>query len=59
VAVGDFVQFNIPASLNTGLAYVGCRISAGDTVQISLANLTGGSINDGSLTWSYCWYDLT
>ena len=50
---------NPPDGLNTGLAYAGCRVTAGDTVRIYLANITGGAIDDGALTWDYLWYDLT
>lgn len=59
VATGDIVTMNPPDGLNTGLAYAGCRVTGADTVRVYLANITGGAIDDGSLTWDYLWYDLT
>lgn len=59
VATGDIVTLNPPDGLNTGLAYAGCRVTGADTVRVYLANITGGAIDDGALTWDYLWYDLT
>jgi hypothetical protein len=59
VAAGDIVVMNPPDGLNVGLVYGGCRVTAGDTVRIYLANITGSAIDDGSLTWDYLWIDLT
>ena len=59
LAVGDEIFFSVPASLNLGLAFSGSRISAADTAQIRLTNVTAGSINDTARTWSYIWFDLT
>lgn len=52
-AVGDILIMNVPASLETGLAYSGCRISAADTAQIRLTNVTAGSVDGASRSWSY------
>jgi hypothetical protein len=59
VAAGDAIFLMPPASLNTGLAYSGVRISAADTIQVGIANLTAGAINDTSRTWECFWFDLT
>jgi hypothetical protein len=59
LASGDFIVFNIPASLESTLAYAGCRVSGTTTAQVALANLTAGSVNGADLTWSYAWFDLT
>lgn len=59
-ATGDIVIFEPPASLETGLA-VACvgRVSAADTVQLRLTNVTGIAIDGAELTWRYLWIDLT
>ncbi len=59
VAVGDEVTFFTPASLETGLAFSGSRVSAANTVQHRLSNVTEGAVNGAALTWSYIWFDLT
>lgn len=59
VAVGDVVILVPPDGLNSGLVYCGCRVTAGDTLTVYLANITGTSVDDGSLTWNYLWFDLT
>lgn len=59
LAVGDVVVLVPPDGLNSGLVYCGCRVTAGDTLTIYLANITGTSVDDGSLTWNYLWFDLT
>lgn len=52
-AVGDILIMNVPASLETGLAYSGCRISAADTAQVRLTNVTAGPVDGASRTWTY------
>lgn len=59
VAAGDIVYLQPPSGLNAGLLYCGCYVSGADTVTIVLYNATGGSIDDGSLTWTYLWLDAT
>jgi hypothetical protein len=58
-AVGDVVILQPPSGLNAGLAFAGCVVTASDTLTVFLANLTGGSIDDGSNSWTYLWMDLT
>jgi hypothetical protein len=54
-AVGDLVFMNPPAAgLTAGLAICGAVVSAADTVKVRVANLSGGSVDEGSGTWSYC-----
>jgi len=53
VAAGDIVMFNVPASLETGLVFSGARVSAADTVQLRLTNVTAISVDGASRTWSY------
>lgn len=50
---GDFIMFDVPASLEAGLAFSGCRVSAANTAQIRLSNLTAGAIDGASRTWTY------
>ena len=57
--VGDVIEFYIPASLETGLAFSGGRVSAIDTAQLRLSNVSAGSVNGIARTWTYKWYDLT
>jgi hypothetical protein len=58
-AVGDVVILQPPSGLNAGLAFAGCVVTASDTLTVFLANLTTGSIDDGSNSWTYLWMDLT
>lgn len=46
----DIVSVN-PPSLTTGLHYVSARISAADTLELTLYNDTGGAIDEGAATW--------
>lgn len=57
--VGDLILFNVPASLETGIVYSGARISAANTAQLRLSNITGGSVDPASRTWTYVLIDLT
>jgi hypothetical protein len=52
-AVGDVVCLTPPASLEAGLCVSGARVSAANTVQIRLCNVTGGAVDGSSRTWSY------
>lgn len=52
-AVGDIVIMNVPASLETGLAFSGARVSATDTVLVRLTNVTAGSVDGAALNWTY------
>ena len=52
-AVGDIVVMNVPASLETGLAFSGARVSAADTVAVRLTNVTAGSVDGANRTWGY------
>jgi hypothetical protein len=52
-AVGDIVIMNVPASLETGLAFGGARVSAADTVQVRLSNMTAGAVDGTSRNWTY------
>jgi len=58
-ATTDIIIMNPPATLNDDLIFAGARVTAADTVTVYLYNPTGGSINDGELTWSYMWIDTT
>ena len=59
VSVGDEVLFFNPSSLETGLAFSGSRVSAANTVQHRLSNVTEGSVTGTARTWNYLWFDLT
>lgn len=59
LAVGDVVVLMRPNGLSDDLIYSGCRVQAANTLRIYLYNPTAGAIDDGSLTWEYCWIDLT
>ena len=50
---GDIVIMNPPASLESGLVYSHARVSAANTVQVGLGNITGTPVNGAALTWSY------
>lgn len=58
-ATTDIIIMNPPATLNDDLIFAGARVTSADTVTVYLYNPTGGSINDGELTWSYVWIDTT
>jgi hypothetical protein len=52
-AVGDIVIMNVPAALETGLVFSGARVSAANTVQVRLSNITAGAVDGAALTWTY------
>lgn len=58
-ATTDIIIMNPPATLNDDLIFAGARVTSANTVTVYLYNPTGGSINDGELTWSYVWIDTT
>lgn len=52
VATTDFVVA-MPPDLTDGLVYGGCRVSAADTVQVRIGNVTAGAINPASADWVF------
>lgn len=52
-SVGDLVEVQPPAALETGLVVVAARVSAANTVQVDLYNPTAGAIDGTSRTWTY------
>jgi hypothetical protein len=56
---GDVIMLNVPASLEAGLAFSGVRVSAANTIQVRLSNVTAGAIDGASRSWSYLYFDLT
>lgn len=50
-AVGDFVVPSWPATLNDGITGT-MTVSAADTIQVRICNVTGSSINPGALTYA-------
>lgn len=48
-----FVQPPTDGSLEAGLVPLGARISADDTLQIKLRNVTGATIDGAAKTWTY------
>jgi hypothetical protein len=42
-----------PASLEAGLCLSGCRVSAADTVQLRLCNVTAGAIDGAARSWTF------
>lgn len=52
-AVGDMVLLSPPASLEAGLCASGARVSAANTVQIRLCNVTGDAVDGAERTWQY------
>jgi hypothetical protein len=54
-ATTDRVTLQPPASLNDDLLYVGCRVTAANTLTIYLYNATDGTVDDGALNWDYLW----
>jgi hypothetical protein len=60
VKVGDFVELVPHESLDTGLVYGGCKVTADDTVTVFLYNGSGSNITDANArTWGAFWVDLT
>lgn len=59
VAVGDLVIAQPPASLDAGLIYGGCRVSAADTVKLSIGNIGAAPVDGGSKTWEFFVFALS
>lgn len=59
VAVGDHISMNPPTGMNDDILFVGAYVSAANTVKVMLYNTTAGAIDDGSVDWTYLWFDLT
>lgn len=59
VSVGDFIEANVPASLETGLAFSGVRVSAANQIAVRLSCVAAAPVDGASRTWSFLWYDLT
>ena len=59
VAVGDLVQLIPPTNVDAGCVIGQPFVSATDTVKLRIANLSGGSLDIASGSWSYVWIDLT
>ena len=54
-AAGDTVIMNPPAAGQTaGLGFAGAYVSSANTVKLRLINVSGGTVDEGSLTWEYC-----
>lgn len=52
-AAGDIIVMNPPASLEAGLCFSGAGVSAANTVQVRLCNVTGSGVDGASRTWTY------
>lgn len=50
----DDLLYMEPPALTAGLLWGGARISAKDTVEVTIFNLTGASITPGSTELKYC-----
>lgn len=57
-AVGDVVVVNPPAAIEAGLIAT-AFVSAANTVTVRVANITAGTVDAASATWSYVWFDRT
>lgn len=55
----DRVILHPPSTLNAGLLYCGCDVTANNTLTIYLYNQSGGSINDTATTWKYSYFIFT
>lgn len=58
VKVGDIV-FPVKPSVSAGIAIGGARVSATDTVQLTVINASGGAVNVGSQTYDLLWFRPT
>lgn|SRR5574343_32868 len=52
-ATGDMVIVNPPSTLESTLACGGAYVSAANTVKIRISNVSSGTVDGASLTWSY------
>ena len=55
----DRIILHPPTGLSGELLFCGCDITAGNTLTIYLYNKSGGSIDDGALTWKYSYLIFT
>lgn len=51
--VGDIVVGVPRTQLVTGIVYNNCRVSAANTVQLALTNITAGAIDPASNVWDF------
>lgn len=58
VAVGDWVDFEIPTNLDAGLSYGGHIVSAASTIKLRVVNETVGLITGAAKNWAYHWMKL-
>lgn len=49
----DLILVQVPASLETGLAYSGVRVSAANTVQLRLTNVTASPVDGAARNWTF------
>lgn len=56
--VGDIIEANPPASLETGLCYSGCRVSAANTVAVRLSCIAAAPVDGTSRVWSFLHFSL-
>ena len=49
----DLILVQVPASLEAGLAYSGVRVSAANTVQLRLSNVTASPVDGAARTWTF------
>jgi hypothetical protein len=52
-AVGDIVTAAPRTALAAGLVFNNCRVSAADTVQLAITNITGGALDPAANTWDF------
>jgi len=57
-AAGDIVVVNPPA-LTTGLGFAGAAVTGANTVTVYVVNASAAPIDEGEVTFSYLWVDLT
>lgn len=56
IQTGDKVFITAPSDIESGLLFVGARVTATDTLSITIRNVTGSTITNGSTAsrnWSY------
>ena len=53
VATTDIVVLEPAAALEATLVYRGCRVTAADTVVVDIVNVSAGTVDGASRTWTY------